>query len=336
MAVPVLGKYFDGFGSVPADQLNTYEQVTPKTTDLRAFTGLQNMQVFAQSYSTVGDGGAGPFVYNTTSTATDDGGVTCIQPTGQTIGRWIRLGFLTAASQSISQFQFTTTTFNFNLNFAAGVTWEYATIECIGGGGGGGGAAANANTWLVGGGGGGSGAYARTNVHPVQATDNLLQITIGGAGVGGNGAANGTAGGQTMVTGTAGTLVAANGGKGGAFASSAASILAGIGGLGGDPTNPVTAGLGFPGNAGETGVGLAAATSTTIGYVAQGGEAFYGGRNISQTVGAGAANGPNAMAVGNAYGCGGGGGVIAASNTTVVVGGNGGSGVVNVTIYYTI
>ena len=45
--------------------------------------------VFVLGYYTAGDGGGGQFVYNATSTATDNGG-TIIKPTSATTGRWLR------------------------------------------------------------------------------------------------------------------------------------------------------------------------------------------------------------------------------------------------------
>src|ERR1700759_5075355 len=70
---------------------------------LTAYTiaGLRGAQGGATPFTvclggtTLGDGGGGIFVWNPTSTATDDG-VTVIQPTGQVTGRWIRLDAFSA------------------------------------------------------------------------------------------------------------------------------------------------------------------------------------------------------------------------------------------------
>jgi len=49
-----------------------------------------NEEVYVLGYYTPGDGGGGPFYWNSTSTATDNGG-SVIQVTGVATGRWVRL-----------------------------------------------------------------------------------------------------------------------------------------------------------------------------------------------------------------------------------------------------
>lgn len=324
MAVPTLSVQRPGVGAVSADVLNTYVQVCDVISRLRTFTGLTNMMVFVESYTTIGDGGAGPFVWNPTSTAADNG-TTIIAPNGLTTGRWIRLGFLLAAAQNIVQFVLTSSQV-----LALNTGWEYATVECIGGGGGGGGAAVTSPTTVVySGGGGGSGGYSKANVHPTQATDNNLTITVGAGGAGGTAGANGgQAGGASSVSTNVGGVVAlANGGSGGGPASNAS--VSGGGGAGASVAGAAGT-LNTPGNAGDSGF---VGGTGQAGYISRGGAAFFGGQLTDSAVGSGGSlNGPNATGAA-AYGCGGCGGCI--SNVAASVsGGQGANGVVIVTIFF--
>jgi len=58
--------------------------------DLRAQSGTANVQVLLNGLNAVGDNNGGTYMWNATSTATDDGFLT-IQATGVNTGRWIRL-----------------------------------------------------------------------------------------------------------------------------------------------------------------------------------------------------------------------------------------------------
>lgn len=91
MSLPALMVQIQGQGTVSADNLNSFEQTCDDVDDLRAFTGIDGMQVFMRGYSVAGDGGQGVFYYDSTSTASDDSGVSVIAPYGSTTGRWLRL-----------------------------------------------------------------------------------------------------------------------------------------------------------------------------------------------------------------------------------------------------
>lgn len=68
--------------------------VAPNTfgtvADLRAQGGTANVQVLVNGLSTVGDNNGGTYMWNASSTATDDG-YTVIKVTNITTGRWLRL-----------------------------------------------------------------------------------------------------------------------------------------------------------------------------------------------------------------------------------------------------
>lgn len=91
MTAPVLGTYTNGVAAVTGDQFNTFCQTCNNVNDLRGFIGVTGVQVFMRGYTSVADGGQGEFYWNASSTATDDGGVTTIAPSGATTGRWIRI-----------------------------------------------------------------------------------------------------------------------------------------------------------------------------------------------------------------------------------------------------
>ena len=92
MTAPQLTQFIQGQGAVNADALNTFEQTCDTYAQLAAFTGLSGMQVYMRGFVAAGDGGQGPFYWNATSTAADDGGVTTISPVGSVAsGRWLRL-----------------------------------------------------------------------------------------------------------------------------------------------------------------------------------------------------------------------------------------------------
>jgi hypothetical protein len=60
---------------------------------LRAFIGVQGVQVFVRGYTAPIDGGQGAFFWSPTATG-DDNGDTIIQPAGVTTGRWLRIPVL--------------------------------------------------------------------------------------------------------------------------------------------------------------------------------------------------------------------------------------------------
>lgn len=68
--------------------------VAPNTfgtvADLRAQAGSANVQVLLNGLTTIGDNNGGTYMWNATSTATDDGFI-IIQATGVNPGRWVRL-----------------------------------------------------------------------------------------------------------------------------------------------------------------------------------------------------------------------------------------------------
>lgn len=102
MAAPTLQVYSNGqSNAVSGDQLNTFEQTCNTFADLRAFPGTAGLQVSARGGVTVGDLLGGDFYWNPSSTAADDGS-NVIAAQGQTIGRWLRLGFFMQSQQSAS------------------------------------------------------------------------------------------------------------------------------------------------------------------------------------------------------------------------------------------
>lgn len=92
MSIPSLAVQTNGGPAVSGDQLNTYQQTCDNMAQLRAFTGVSGIQVYARGTSTIGDGGQGVFYWNATGTAPDDNGITTVVPSGATSGEWTRLG----------------------------------------------------------------------------------------------------------------------------------------------------------------------------------------------------------------------------------------------------
>jgi len=103
MSVPSLNVASNGVGVISDDQLNTFIQGGALVANLRAFTGVSNQMVVLLGGAAPSDGLQGSFYWNATSTATDDGGVTVVAPSGATVGRWLRSGpILGAANQTIT------------------------------------------------------------------------------------------------------------------------------------------------------------------------------------------------------------------------------------------
>lgn len=96
MSAPSLAAQIQGLGSVSADNLNTYVLNTDYATQLRAFTGLTGIKIMVGGNAALADGGAGIFYWNASSTSADNG-TTIIAPTGTSTGRWVRIGYLSAA-----------------------------------------------------------------------------------------------------------------------------------------------------------------------------------------------------------------------------------------------
>ncbi len=92
MSAPVLTTYQNGKNEVSGDQLNTFLQFCVNVAQLRAFTGLSNMTVYMQGFSSALDGGQGLFYWNSSSATPDDNGVTTVVPNGSSSGAWNRIG----------------------------------------------------------------------------------------------------------------------------------------------------------------------------------------------------------------------------------------------------
>lgn len=92
MSVPTLSVQTNGGPGVSGDNLNTYQQTCDNMAQLRAFTGISGIQVYARGTSAIGDGGQGVFYWNVMGTAVDDNGATTVVPSGATSGEWTRLG----------------------------------------------------------------------------------------------------------------------------------------------------------------------------------------------------------------------------------------------------
>jgi hypothetical protein len=102
VTVPVPTTYVQGVSAVTADNLNTFVQTAENVSQARSFVGIGNMVLSLQGTVYPNDGGQGFFWYNSTSTATDDNGVTTIVPLGVSIGAWIRLNLSSVALNSIT------------------------------------------------------------------------------------------------------------------------------------------------------------------------------------------------------------------------------------------
>jgi len=90
MTAPLLNAAIQGQGTISADNLNTYIQNCTNIAQLRSFVGLPGMCVFIDGSVVQGDGGAGPFYWNTTSTGPDNDS-TVIVPQSGVPGAWVRL-----------------------------------------------------------------------------------------------------------------------------------------------------------------------------------------------------------------------------------------------------
>lgn len=93
MTAPSLASYSNGISQVSGDNLNSFAQWSVTYAQLKAFSpnpAVTNLLVYMQGYSAAGDGGQG-FFYWSTTTGTDDSGLTTIVPNGSTSGCWVRI-----------------------------------------------------------------------------------------------------------------------------------------------------------------------------------------------------------------------------------------------------
>lgn len=93
MTAPALSSYSNGISQVSGDNLNSFNQWSVTAAQLKAFApnpAVPNLLVYMQGYSAAGDGGQG-FFYWSTTTGTDDGGLTTLVPSGSSAGCWVRI-----------------------------------------------------------------------------------------------------------------------------------------------------------------------------------------------------------------------------------------------------
>jgi hypothetical protein len=88
MTIPLPAVSQRGVGAVSADLLNSFVQNVSSLAQLRGLVGLTGMVIYLQGTVSPSDGGQGFYVYNASSTATDNG-TTVIKPTSVTNGRWL-------------------------------------------------------------------------------------------------------------------------------------------------------------------------------------------------------------------------------------------------------
>ena len=88
--VPNPTVYAQGLGSATGDGLNTFVQAATSVAQLRTVVGTGQMEVWLQGYVTFNDGGQGMFVWSSSATGPDDGGITTVVPNAATQGAWIR------------------------------------------------------------------------------------------------------------------------------------------------------------------------------------------------------------------------------------------------------
>ena len=101
MTAPLLVAQIQGQGTVSADNLNTYIQNCTNIEQLRLFIGLPGMCVFIDGTVAPGDGGAGPFYWNTTSIGPDNNS-TVIVPQPGVPGAWVRLAISETSPVNVS------------------------------------------------------------------------------------------------------------------------------------------------------------------------------------------------------------------------------------------
>lgn len=99
MSVPSLNSYQPGIGVFTADWANGLTQSGALISDLRAFSGYQNMTVFTIGAVSAGDGGGQLYYWNSTATGPDNNS-TIIVPNGTTQGAWVSVGSLLGSAAS--------------------------------------------------------------------------------------------------------------------------------------------------------------------------------------------------------------------------------------------
>jgi hypothetical protein len=97
MAAPALTVAYQGQTVIPADLMNTWQQSCDIIPQLRAFIGIQGIQVTVRGLATPGDGGGGVYWWNPNSTAPDNNG-TVIVPPGVIVGGWNLLPIQTTSA----------------------------------------------------------------------------------------------------------------------------------------------------------------------------------------------------------------------------------------------
>jgi len=296
--------------------------------ELRELLSVEPNSVF----KTLINGEVSIWYWNPNSVTADDG-INCVKVTTISVGRWERLSLaannVAPYNNSLpSKIKRLTVTANRAFTVPENVTEIYVTA---GAGGGGGGAAFGAIRYFssfwqsytvnfsagAGGGGAGESVYRKKfTVTPGQ----LLQLVIGGGGVGGTVTGSGISyvindggdGGDTTIASLGLTLVGGKkGGKGTGIDTRTTSY--GTGGAGGD---------GFP--SGSWGQDLVVDKPPTCGGVG-GGSLWSGGGGAGRGA-AGGAGGDGYDAGGFSAGGGGGGGVYRAYSDAYLKGGNGGAG----------
>lgn len=87
---PALRVYFAITDQPSPNNLNTFEQTCDNFGNLRAFVGIQGLQVFARGRASIADGYQGVFWWNPNSNLSDDN-INTIVPAGAAVGAWWRL-----------------------------------------------------------------------------------------------------------------------------------------------------------------------------------------------------------------------------------------------------
>ena len=347
MSAPDLQVYVTGSGTVSGDGLNTFVSGCDTLSQLRAFVGIEGVQVYARGQNAIADGGQGNFYWSLNVVSPDDN-LNVIIPPGAGGGGWLRLTGATETPVSgpvpaVSTINDVVTWGNATgslLKDSGVLLSSLATVAALAkaiqnitsqtftapgaftytptngmlfclivctGAGGGGAGSPGASASAASGGGGGAGATSITIATAAQIGSGQTGA-IGAGGAGGVSGNNaGTAGGISSL----GTLCVAPGG-GGAPAQNGSGQPGGGGAQG-------TAAISTVGADGTWGLHGSIDTVATI--AGNGGGSFWGGGGEG-----GAAFGGVGDAVPcNVFGGGGGGGAVNGSASTAA-GGNGAGG----------
>lgn len=326
MSPPQLTISQQGTGIVSADLLNTYEQTCDTFADLRNFTGVSGMQVYARGGAAIADGLQGVFYWNASVSNPVDNNATIIVPNGSVQGAWLidplpsptatNLGGVKSAVAPSGQFMTgidTSGNPTFVSSTGAGVVqgpattvvgfiprWGNTTGTLLTAGAAATASAPQVTIYLS-----GSGTYT-TPAGALYLAVEMIGAGSGGGGAGTTGSPGGasTAGGATTF---GSALLTANGGPA-APATSSNSIPTPATATGGDDN--IVGALGGPAYEGFT-------TSNAGGVAGAG--TFYGGGGMpgAQTI---------IPAAATSYGAGGGGGVLTSTATALYGwGGNAGA-----------